>query len=233
MLAFRVAAKKLHPYFQAHPFIVLTNLPLRSTIHKPNLSRMMARWAIKLSVFGIQYKPCLAIKGQILAHFLVEIPQQDLDSGNVDWWILSMDSASRQTGASVSLQLKAPTRERIKQAIRLEILASNNEVEYEAILAGIDLTISVSSEKTIIQSDSQLVVGQVNEEYKTQDKRMTKYVCLDKLQLESFVSWKLEHIPRVSNEKANALATVVSSLLTKEIVLLTVYYQLMSSIAAN
>ena len=37
-LALHVAAKKLCPYFQAHPIIVLTNLPLRSTIHKPNLS---------------------------------------------------------------------------------------------------------------------------------------------------------------------------------------------------
>ena len=52
-LALRVATKKLRPYFQAHPIIVLTNLPLRSTIHKPDLSRRMARWAIELREFGI------------------------------------------------------------------------------------------------------------------------------------------------------------------------------------
>ena len=48
-LALRMAAKKLHPYFQAHPIMVLTDLPLRSTIHKPNLSERMTLWAIKLS----------------------------------------------------------------------------------------------------------------------------------------------------------------------------------------
>ena len=37
-LALRVASKKLHLYFQEHSIIVLTNLPLRSTIHKPDLS---------------------------------------------------------------------------------------------------------------------------------------------------------------------------------------------------
>ena len=74
-LALQVAAKKLRPYFQAHPIIVLTNLPLRSTIHKPDLSGQMARWAIELSEFGIQYKLRLTLKGQILANFLVEIPQ--------------------------------------------------------------------------------------------------------------------------------------------------------------
>ena len=68
-LALRVATKKLRPYFQAHPIVVLTNLPLRSTIHNPDLSRRMARWAIELRKFGIQYKPRLARKGQVLEFF--------------------------------------------------------------------------------------------------------------------------------------------------------------------
>ena len=55
-LALQVATKKLRPYFKAHPIIVLTDLPLWSTIHKLDLSERMARWAIELSEFGIQYK---------------------------------------------------------------------------------------------------------------------------------------------------------------------------------
>ena len=76
-----------------------------------------------------------------------------------------MDGTCRQTGAGVGLQLKALTGERIKQAIRLDFPASNNKTEYEAILVEIDLAKSVSLEKLIIRSDSQLVVGQVNKEY--------------------------------------------------------------------
>ena len=70
-----------------------------------------------------------------------------------------MDGASHQTGAEVSLQLKAPTREKIEQAYGLDFLTSNNKTEYEAILAGIDLAKSVSLEKLIIRSDSKLEVG--------------------------------------------------------------------------
>ena len=136
-----------------------------------------------------------------------------------------MDGASWKMGAGVGLQLKAPIEERIVQAIRLDFPASNNEVEYEAILVGIDLAIFVSSEKIIIQSDSQLVVRQVNWEYESRDQHITKYVCLVKLRLENFVAWKLEHIPRDSNEKADALAAVATSLPTKETVLIPVYYQ--------
>ena len=58
-LALWVATKKLRPYFKAHPIVVIIDLPLRSTIHKPDLSGRMARWAIELSKFDIQYNPRL------------------------------------------------------------------------------------------------------------------------------------------------------------------------------
>ena len=72
-LALQMVAKKLRPYFQAYPIVVLTNLPFRSTIHKPDLSGRMTRWAIELSEYGISYKPRLAKKVQVLADFLAEI----------------------------------------------------------------------------------------------------------------------------------------------------------------
>ena len=64
-------------------------------------------------------------------------------------------------------------------------------------------------------------------------KRMAKYIRLVKLRLESFAAWKLEHISRGLNEKANALAKVAASLPIKETVLLPVYYHTESSIATN
>ena len=65
-----------------------------------------------------------------------------------------MDVDSWQTGVGVGLQLKAPTWEKIEQAIQLNFPVFNNEAEYEAILTGIDLVIFVSSKNIIIQSDS-------------------------------------------------------------------------------
>ena len=106
-LALWMVAKKLGPYFQAHPIVVLTNLPLRSTRHKPDLSWRMTRWEIELSEYGISYKPRLAKKGQVLADFLVKIPQPEKSSTNSNWWVLSVDETSRQTGAGIGLQLKS------------------------------------------------------------------------------------------------------------------------------
>ena len=78
-----------------------------------------------------------------------------------------MDGASRQTRASIGLQLKSLGRERIEQAIRLGFSAFNKESEYKAILAGIDLEVTVSIDRLLIRSDSLLVIGQVNKEYES------------------------------------------------------------------
>ena len=48
-----------------------------------------------------------------------------------------------------------------------------------------------------------------------------------------FVAWKLKHIPRDSNEKADALAVVAASILIKETIFLPIYYQPTSSITTN
>ena len=112
-LALRTATQKLRPYFQAHPVVVLTDLPLRGTIHKPDLSGRMACWAMELSEYGIQYKPRLSKKGQVLADFLAEISQPDASPNKTGRWTLCVDGASRQTGAGIGLQLTSPTGERV------------------------------------------------------------------------------------------------------------------------
>ena len=153
-LAIRMAAKKLRPYFQAYPIVVLTNLPLHNTIHKPDLSGRKARWAIELSEYGILYKPRLAKKGQVLADFLAEVPQPATGSTSSNWWTLSVDGTSRQTRAGIGLQLKSQGGDKIEQAIQLGFNASNNESEYEAILVGIELAAALTADKLTIQSDS-------------------------------------------------------------------------------
>ena len=62
---------------------------------------------------------------------------------------------------------------------------------------------------------------------------MVKYVSLVKQRLGSFEAWKLEHIPRDLNEKADALAAVAAFIPIRETVLLPVYYQPTSSIATD
>ncbi|RVW42004.1 hypothetical protein CK203_092860 [Vitis vinifera] len=103
-LALRSAAQKLRPYFQAHPVIVLTDQPLRSILHKPDLTGRMLQWAIELSEFGIEFQPRLSKKGQVMADFVLEYsrrPNQHHESSEQEWWTLRVDGASRSSGSGV------------------------------------------------------------------------------------------------------------------------------------
>ena len=70
----------------------------------------------------------------------------------------------------------------------------------------------------------------MNEEYESRDPQMVNYVSLVKQRLGSFSAWKLEHIPKDCNEKADALAAVAASFPITETMFLPIYYQLDSSI---
>ena len=72
ILALVTAARKLCPYFQAHTIEVSTKYPMMQVLHKPETSGRLMKWAIEQSEFDIRYKPKTAIKGQVLADFVME-----------------------------------------------------------------------------------------------------------------------------------------------------------------
>lgn len=105
----------------------------------------------------------LSIKGQVMADFIVEIPQssQLTEPCREGWWILHVDGASLESGFEVDLLLQSPTREQLEQAIRFGFSTSNNEAEYKAILSRLNLALALSVSKIEIRSDSQLIIGHI------------------------------------------------------------------------
>ena len=52
-----MALRKIRPYFQANPIIVMTNQPIKKAMNKPEAAGRMVQWAIELSQFDIEYHP--------------------------------------------------------------------------------------------------------------------------------------------------------------------------------
>ena len=63
VLALKMIAKKLRPYFQAYTIIILTNYFIRSILHKPDTLGRLLKWAVELSEFDIEYLLRSTIKG--------------------------------------------------------------------------------------------------------------------------------------------------------------------------
>ena len=67
-----MASKKLNHYFQAHKIVVLTEHPLKSLLQQGDLTGRIARWAVALGQYDLEYRPRTAIKVQVLADFVAE-----------------------------------------------------------------------------------------------------------------------------------------------------------------
>ena len=96
----------------------------------------MALWAIELSEFDIQYRPRTAIKGQIVADFIVEFTN-DKDKGAEEspmWSIHTDGSCNRQAGEA-GIVLLSPEGDMVECMVRLDFPTTNNEAEYEALVA--------------------------------------------------------------------------------------------------
>ena len=106
------------------------------------------------------YKNSTAAKSQVLADFLIELTpelEHDLIQPRKNW-ILHVDGSSTNKGSGAGVQLQSPTGELIRQSFSFVFAASNNEAEYESLIAGLRLAKTVKAKRVSAFCDSQLVV---------------------------------------------------------------------------
>ena len=159
ILALVTVTRKLRPYFQAHTIEVPTEYPMKQVLHKPETSERLMKWAIELSEFDIRYKPKTAIKGQVLADFVMEFtsaePAENTQAPtDLPIWKLSVGGATNAQGSGAGLILTSPEGIDIEYALRFGFQASNNEAEYEAVIAGLSLAHSLEIDQLEVCSDS-------------------------------------------------------------------------------
>ena len=217
ILALVTAARKLRPYFQAHTIEVPTEYLMKQVLHKPETSDRLMKWAIELSEFDIRYRPKTAIKGQVLADFVMEFaslePARDAQvATDPSTWKLSVDGASNPQGSGAGLILTSPEGIDIEYALRIGFHASNNEAEYEAVIAGLNLAHSLEVNQLEVYSDSQLVVRQIEDTYEAKSETMVLYLQKVRDLLKKFVLVQAKHVPRAKNSRADALAKLATAL---------------------
>ncbi|XP_059654497.1 uncharacterized protein LOC132301242 [Cornus florida] len=217
-LALVISARKLGPYFQAHTIIVLTDQPLRQVLRKPDTSGRLMKWSVELGEFDIQYKPRTALKAQVLADVIVEFTSEDRHEHGVDeqeetesTWTLYVDGSVNARASGAGLVLVSPEGECIKYAIRFGFKATNNEAEYEALLAGLMMAKALEVEQLIAYTDFQLITGQVQGEYEAKDEKMKTYLHKIEDIKGFFKKFSIHQIPREDNGQADALARLATA----------------------
>ncbi|XP_017428576.1 uncharacterized protein LOC108336615 [Vigna angularis] len=169
----------------------------------------MVSWSVELSEFGLRYKPRGSVKGQHLADFAAELIPTPDDS--TPKWLLNVDGSSDKKGGGVGVVLEGPDGLVIEQAITFRFFASNNQVEYEALIAGLSLAKEFTVTRLECRMDSKLVVGHVNRTYQVKDNQLLRYFHKAQTLLQNFAEVNIIHVPREQNTRADLLSKLTHS----------------------
>ncbi|GJT61324.1 reverse transcriptase domain-containing protein [Tanacetum coccineum] len=211
VLALLSASKRLKRYFQAHTIVVITDQPIKQLMSSLEISGRMLKWKFKLEGYDIQYRPRTSIKGQILADFIKEWPEEESPDESMtepeeipEPWTLFTDGSSCIDGSGAGLILTNPEGVEFTYAMRFTFEATNNEAEYESLIAGLRIAEQIGVKNLQAHVDSRLAANQVN----------GSYVLVKELK-EKSINEK-ENLAIVE-EEGNTWMTPICEYLTKEI----------------
>jgi hypothetical protein len=169
--------RKLRHSFEAYPVTVVSSFPLGEIIRNPDAAGRITKWSMELMGETLAYAPRKAIKSQILADFVAECTDTQLPPPQIqaECWTLYFDGSVMKTGAGAGLLFVSPLGEHMRYTVRLHFPASNNMVEYEALLCGLKIAIELGVKRLDVRGDSQLVIDQVMENASCHDDKMEAY----------------------------------------------------------
>jgi ribonuclease HI len=107
--------------------------------------------------------------------------------------------------------LEGPNDILIEQSLKFELKASNNQAEYEALIAGMTLAQEMRAENLRAKSDSQLVISQITGEYQTKDAQLIKYLAKLQDLARRFIFFEAVYVPREQHSRADLLAKLAST----------------------
>ncbi|GJX83441.1 reverse transcriptase domain-containing protein [Tanacetum coccineum] len=167
----------------------------------------------KVDVDGLRVCP-----DKILADFIVESLKDDpLDTimedkeELLDPWVLFTDGSSCIDGSGAGLIIMNPEGMEFTYALRFRFNATNNEAEYEALIAGLRIAEQMGVRNLQANVDSRLVANQVNGIYIAKEPGMIKYLEKVKNLASDFKEFSIKQVPRGENKKADALSKMAST----------------------
>ncbi|GKD66192.1 reverse transcriptase domain-containing protein [Tanacetum coccineum] len=192
----------------------------------PKKTGRVSKWEIELGEHDIVF--LRRNEKETPTNFLVKIPFEDnekkekpKEEPNLNSkWRLYTDGASNSDGSGAGLMLIDPEGKEYTYALRFEFETTNNEAEYEALLAGLRIAQEMEIAKVAIFLDSQLLVNQIKGTFAAKQTSIKDYLQKVKTALRGFEEYTVEHVRRNQNKKADALSKLASMTfehLTKEV----------------
>ena len=120
----------------------------------------ISKWAIELGALEINFKPRTAIKSQALVDFLAEWRENQIPAPQSipEHWVMYFDGSLKIDGGGAGVLFISPKGEQLKYVFQILFKVSIDEAEYEALLHGLRLAVSLCIKRVLVYGDSLLVV---------------------------------------------------------------------------
>jgi hypothetical protein len=179
LYAVLMASIKLRHYFQAYHIIVPSSHPLKDIMRNREATRRIGKWAAELNEFNIDYVHRSSIQSQALADFIADWTpgaQEEETNKDVEAWTVFCDGSWGIFGAGAASVLIASSKVKTCYATRLDFSCTNNIVEYEALLLGLQKLRAMEIRRAILKTDSQVISGHIDKSSKARDPKLEKYL---------------------------------------------------------
>ena len=123
----------------------------------PILKGRVGKWIFALTEFDFRYESPKAIKGQVIADFIVDHRDDSIGSVEIVAWTLFFDGSVCTHDCGIGLVIISPRGASFEFAYTIKPYATNNQAEYEAVLKGLQLLKEVEADAVEIMGDSLLV----------------------------------------------------------------------------
>src|SRR3954462_323303 len=102
----------------------------------------------------------------------------------------------------------SPTGDTVQYVLQIMYTDSNNAAEYEALLHGLRIAISMGIQCLEVRGDSNLVISQINGDFDAKDPKMAAYRNVVLKMSARFEGLEFHHIARENNQAADVLARI-------------------------
>jgi ribonuclease HI len=127
-------------------------------------------------------------------------------------WTLEFEGSHSSSGLGVGIVLTTPYKETFYYSYRLEYHCTNNIVEYEALILGLNLAINKGVTHIRVIGDSDLTVSQVLLDFVAKNGKLKKYHDFARSIAKYFEMVTIKAVPREENYVADALVVSASTL---------------------
>ena len=167
LYAILITSRKLRHYFDEYKISVVMDFPLGNILHNKDATGGTSKWAVELGALELKFTPRTVTKSQALVDFLAEWRENQVPAPQsvLDHWTMYFDGSLKLGGGGGGVLFISPKGEQLKYVFQILFEVSNNEAEYEALLHGLRLAISLGIKRLLVYGDSLLVVQKVNKEW--------------------------------------------------------------------